>query len=459
MIAKYVLGLGVLAVGLTASLATGPAGVDTPASDYVLIGDDGEPFTDAFNAAEGKIRVVAYVAPTCGGCLRGANRLQDDVLDLIRDDRVEVLVVWVPKNSARRRHVDRVTRLVTDDRATHYWDDHGYVVGALDERLGLTGRACAGADYGSSSSRRSEMLGRIAIVAGVILLVRASVAFGPGLLRRDVVRYEWDGAMGEGVLTDPIGIAYADGRLFVTDAAENAIVVFDASGALVAEWGDSTLDLRRPMHLSLGPDRVLRVAEYLSDRVALVDLKGVLVGRIGGTGGSGVGELDAPGGAAEAGGVLFVADFYNHRVQVFADDATLAIGTPGRVLNARLHYPTDVAADDSLVYVADAYNHRVQVFRTNGEYVRKWGGPLGLGGRGSLRGWFKVATGIEVSDGRVYTADFENDRIQIFTDRGKYLGQVGDSLHLPTDVATGPRGELYVVDFGHQRVVRFLPIR
>ncbi len=36
-------------------------------------------------------------------------------------------------------------KLVTDDRATHYWDEHGYVVGALDEQLGLTGRACAGA--------------------------------------------------------------------------------------------------------------------------------------------------------------------------------------------------------------------------------------------------------------------------------------------------------------------------
>ena len=50
-----------------------------------------------------------------------------------------------------------------------------------------------------------------AVVSGVILLVLASVAFGPGLLRRDVERYEWDRAIGEGVLTDPIGIAYGDG--------------------------------------------------------------------------------------------------------------------------------------------------------------------------------------------------------------------------------------------------------
>ncbi len=143
--AKY---LVVLAV-----LATGFAGVDAPASldasryasGYVTIDANGEVLRDAFNAAEGKVRVVAYVAPTCGGCLMGAKLLQNDVLESGRDQRVEVLVVWVPRNGARERHVDPVLKLVTDDRATHYWDEHGYVVGALDGRLGLTGRACAGA--------------------------------------------------------------------------------------------------------------------------------------------------------------------------------------------------------------------------------------------------------------------------------------------------------------------------
>ncbi len=132
------------------------------------------------------------------------------------------------------------------------------------------------------------------------------------------------------------------------------------------------------------------------------------------------------------------------------------IGTPGRVLSGRLHYPTDVATSgDTLVYVADAYNHRVQVFHTDGTFVRKWGGPFGLGVRGGFRGWFRVATGIAVTDEAVFVADFENDRIQIFTPGGKYRGQVADSLFHPTDMVEGGRGELYVVDFGHNRVARF----
>ena len=127
--AKY---LVVLAV-----LATGFAGINAPAaqyvSRYVTLDANGELFRDAFNSAEGKVRIVAYVAPTCGGCLRGAKLLQEDVLASVRDDRIEVMVVWVQKNGARERHVDPVIKLVTDDRATHYWDKHGYVVDALDE--------------------------------------------------------------------------------------------------------------------------------------------------------------------------------------------------------------------------------------------------------------------------------------------------------------------------------------
>jgi DNA-binding beta-propeller fold protein YncE len=180
------------------------------------------------------------------------------------------------------------------------------------------------------------------------------------------------------------------------------------------------------------------------------------VERVGGRSGSAPGEIDAPGGAAAVDGSLFVADFYNHRVDVLGEKSPRTVGRGGRVLSGRLHYPTDIAVgQDSLVYVADAYNHRVQVFRPDGTFVRKWGGPLGLGGRGGLRGWFRVATGIDVAGDTVYVTDFENDRVQIFTARGRYRGQLSDSLRRPTDSAMGGRGELYVVDFGHDRIVRY----
>lgn len=113
--------------------------------DVVRLDRDGQPFRAAFNAARGKVRIVAYVAPTCGGCLRGLDRVQTQVLEAIAAPDLEVYVVWVKKNGGRERHVGRVTGLAPDPRATHYWDEHEFVLEALDRRLGLEGRACAGA--------------------------------------------------------------------------------------------------------------------------------------------------------------------------------------------------------------------------------------------------------------------------------------------------------------------------
>lgn len=59
------------------------------------------------------------------------------------DPNLRAYVVWVPRNGARERHVERVTGLVTDDRATQYWDGEGVVIGPYDAMLELTG-PCAG---------------------------------------------------------------------------------------------------------------------------------------------------------------------------------------------------------------------------------------------------------------------------------------------------------------------------
>lgn len=52
-------------------------------------------------------------------------------------------MVWVPRNGARERHVERVTGLVTDERANQYWDGEGAVIDPYDRMLDLTG-PCAG---------------------------------------------------------------------------------------------------------------------------------------------------------------------------------------------------------------------------------------------------------------------------------------------------------------------------
>src|SRR5207244_4213621 len=114
--------------------------------------------------------------------------------------------------------------------------------------------------------------------------------------------------------------------------------------------------------------------------------------------GAGAGwRLDHPMNLAWQDGILYVAEFYNHRIQKFTADGKFVTqwGRDGR-WNGQFHYPTDVAVGATgAVFVADAYNHRIQTFTENGVYVRKWGG-MGFGLSGKWSGWFRPAKTVTV---------------------------------------------------------------
>ncbi len=97
-----------------------------------------------FNADKGKLRLVMYVSPTCGGCLHGAQQTQRDVLAAVDSSKLVAYVVWAPKNGGREKHVNRVLDLVTDERARQYWDGDGSAVDAYDAMFNIEGRPCAG---------------------------------------------------------------------------------------------------------------------------------------------------------------------------------------------------------------------------------------------------------------------------------------------------------------------------
>ena len=62
------------------------------------------------------------------------------------------------------------------------------------------------------------------------------------------------------------------------------------------------------------------------------------------------------------------------------------------------------------VFVADFINHRIQVFDSSGNFIAKWGTV------GSADGQFSFPAGVAVNPttGNVYVADTGNNRIQVF---------------------------------------------
>ncbi len=286
--------------------------------------------------------------------------------------------------------------------------------------------------------------------------------------------YEFVSAWGDkgkapGQFRDPTGLAVTNNEVFVSDSRNGRIQVFDYSGKFLRQFtGSDAAKLKRPMNL-VAFNQELYVADYWQDQIFVFALGGELKRTIG-EAGSGPGQFNAPGGVAVGpNGDLYVADFYNQRVQQLSTEGEFIRqwGTTGKVgiFSGELNYPTDVAiTKDGTIYVADGYNDRVQVFSADGEFVTKWGGPLALNIKGPFNGWFQTVSSIDIDqDGFVYTADFYNNRVQKFSSDGQFINSIGDTgdskfqLDRVVAVAVSQNGTVFLSNFGHNQIQKWRP--
>ncbi len=116
-------------------------------------------------------------------------------------------------------------------------------------------------------------------------------------------------------------------------------------------------------------------------------------------------------------------------VRKFSPDGQLlmTLGRPGIAGSGRDTFDAPSAvlvAPDGSIFVADGHiegqgSARIVKFDKNGKYLTAWGG------HGSGPGQFEVPHSLAMdSAGRLYVADRGNNRIQIFTQDGKFLGQM-----------------------------------
>lgn len=266
---------------------------------------------------------------------------------------------------------------------------------------------------------------------------------------------------GAGQFNEPTGIAVGEDEVYVSDARNRRVQVFDRHGRFRREFGQS---LQRPMNLDFHGGR-LYVADFFTDRILVYEPGGKLLEAI-----APVDGLHNPGGVAvRADGSILIADTYAHRVLLVSSEGNVlrSWGTSSEtgVGAGEFNYPTDVAsAPDGGFYVADGYNDRVQQFDSNGGFVRKWGGPFGMNIHGPFKGWFATVTSIAVGpDGSVLAADFYNDRVQKFNSKGVYLKSFGEyfegATHTAIAVDVDSDGTTYVADYARHQVQVWRPAR
>ena len=259
-----------------------------------------------------------------------------------------------------------------------------------------------------------------------------------------------------GQLNEPTGIAVNAQSVFVADARNHRIQVFDRQGRFQRQFGSAVL--QRPMNISLA-DGKLFAADYFADQVHIFSLDGEHLHSVAPTDG-----LNSPGGVAVfADGSLLVADTYAHRIVRFTLDGTVLAswGTAGSKGWKRVsfNYPTDVAvlADGGFV-VADGYNDRIQRFDAAGKFIKAWGGPFALNIAGALPGWYRTPSAIAVNAlGELATADFFNGRIQVTDLQGQVLTnskkQAARSLFA---AAWDSDGSLWTSNLADNRIEHFL---
>ena len=123
-------------------------------------------------------------------------------------------------------------------------------------------------------------------------------------------------------------------------------------------------------------------------------------------------------------GHVWIADSHAHVVYKFTRDGVklLTIGIPHEPGddNTHLKMPTDmVEAPSGDIFISDGYrNNRVVVCNEKGKFLRT-SGELGVG-----PGQFSLPHSIaRDSTGRLYVADRNNSRIQVFTEDGEFAEQ------------------------------------
>ena len=247
------------------------------------------------------------------------------------------------------------------------------------------------------------------------------------------------------------------GRLYVSDTFNHRIQVFDIDGLangrsprLVSTFGNfgrGAGELRAPraaVALSTHPrlrDRVF-VTDSRNDRIQVFDRDGRPTGMVLGGKGAQEGKLDGPVGAAfdSRGRVLYVAEAGNRRVSAFDATSGAFLFAFGRDLAS----PGGIAVDaGGTVYVTDVGARLVRRYapvRGASGVVRAARPEAAWGRAGAGPGEWTSPQAIAVDRRRrVYTFDLADDRGQVFSGAGAYLGAFGEDVEpAPEAIVTAP---------------------
>jgi hypothetical protein len=159
---------------------------------------------------------------------------------------------------------------------------------------------------------------------------------------------------------------------------------------------------------------------------------------------------------------IWIVDDDMHEINIFTNDGKLVRtmgerGVPGRGPN-NFNRPTDITwLPDGTFFVADGYaGVRVAKYDRNGKFIRDWGRvPVDPDKPGPNEFWSVHSIGVS-RDRRVFVADREHHRMQVFDENGKFLDMwpTGHNSSVLAHIVTED-DFVWVADWTTDRLVKY----
>ena len=249
------------------------------------------------------------------------------------------------------------------------------------------------------------------------------------------------------------GMVDAGGRILVTDAGREAVVVFDEAAGKLSFWQEAETgrSFLSPVGIAADGNGGYLVADADIGYLVRLDADGKPAGSIG------AGILKRPTGLcrSDVSGEIFVADSSAHDIKVFSMSGLLLRRIGGRGLEAgSFNGPTHLSCSGDKLYVTDTLNARVQVLSPSGEPQSS------IGQRGLFVGNLVRPKGVVTDrDGHIYIVESYYDHVLVFNAKGDLLLPIGGTgstagrFFLPAGAWTDDGRRLFVADMFNGRVV------
>ncbi|MBI1810753.1 MAG: SMP-30/gluconolactonase/LRE family protein [Nitrospirae bacterium] len=223
-------------------------------------------------------------------------------------------------------------------------------------------------------------------------------------IKKGFFRRVWEFVAGESRegLIKPFGIFADDnGRLYVTDTADQSVHVFDPKDSkyFVIEGVSKKTRLSSPIDVAVDNEGNIYISDSVMRRVYVFNKMGKFLREIG------------------------------------SDNV--------------MQRPTGIAIDNmsGALYVVDTLASKIFVYSLDGKYIKT------IGGYGGGNGEFNRPTFIALGrDGNLYITDTMNIRVQIIDKQGKFVGKFGrrgnaaGDLANPRGIALDSEGHIYITD-------------